>query len=124
MTPQAGGAASLGPWNIMLRDEAADKGSAAFCFWGSPDSEGERPGGPEGDGSMRGKSWLLRGLFLTGISGLVFACAPDKAYLPISDCAWTGKAFTWIGVNANGVLDPGEPPLPGLALQVNNDSFG
>jgi hypothetical protein len=38
----------------------------------------------------------------------------------IADCVWHGSARTWIDSNADGRVDPGEPPLQDVAIHVDD----
>jgi hypothetical protein len=38
----------------------------------------------------------------------------------IDDCAWYGSARTWIDSNGNGLVNPGEPPLAGVEIHVDD----
>ena len=38
----------------------------------------------------------------------------------VHDCAWYGSARAWIDSNADGRIDPDEPPLSDVKIHVNN----
>lgn len=45
---------------------------------------------------------------------------PQKAMDIMADCAWNGKAKAWVDLNRDGKLDPGEPPLAGVAFLIDD----
>lgn len=36
------------------------------------------------------------------------------------DCVWPGTAIAWVDVNADGIRDVGEPPLPGVKFYIDD----
>jgi len=38
----------------------------------------------------------------------------------VADCAWYGSARAWIDSNADGQIDPDEPPLSDVKIHVDN----
>ena len=38
----------------------------------------------------------------------------------IDDCAWSSSVKTWIDSNRDGLLNRGEPPLPGVEIHVDD----
>ena len=38
----------------------------------------------------------------------------------IAECAWHGSARTWLDANGNGRIDPGEQPLGGVEIHVDD----
>jgi hypothetical protein len=38
----------------------------------------------------------------------------------VVDCYWDAKVFTWVDVNADGIFQEGEPPLPGVNILIDD----
>jgi hypothetical protein len=39
----------------------------------------------------------------------------------VTDCDWNAKVFTWIDINADGIFQKGEPPLPGVNIHIDDE---
>jgi streptogramin lyase len=61
-------------------------------------------------------------LGIVGVSALLFAVAyiVTNSGGPGSECLWYRSVSAWIDLNEDGIHDPDEPPLDGVAIQIDD----
>jgi streptogramin lyase len=76
-------------------------------------------------GRSRPSRWL-KGDIITAILlcisvGAAAAMVGSCESSVVVDCYWDAKVFTWIDINADGIFQEGEPPLPGVNILIDDE---
>jgi hypothetical protein len=50
-------------------------------------------------------------------AAIIGSCGPSV----VADCYWDAKVFTWVDVNADGIFQEGEPPLPEVNILIDGE---
>jgi hypothetical protein len=69
--------------------------------------------------------WLRRTIIAVGslciiVYVVLYILYHDTSFGAVADCQWSAKVFTWIDVNADGIFQEGEPPLPGINILMDD----